>query len=289
MRRRVPAGPVATLAASLLMAACGSAPPPVAAPADAPAPPAPSQPPAIDSRLADFERQQTERATAAEGKGHWAQAALNWEVLTLVNPDDPSHRARWAEAKRQADRLAAERQATAEAAQRRGDLDGATRAWLEALALDPGRTQAADALRQIERERTRRATVGRFAANAAARRSGTDAPTADASEQGRSANSVREHASMLVQQGDFDGAIQTVRDASQPRGDAGLRALLADLYVQKAESMKQRQPEAARTAVEAALAIDRRHAGALALQQQLPPPRPRASPPTSPPAAPPSR
>ena len=87
---------------------------------------------------------------------------------------------------------------------------------------------------------------------------------------------------MLVQQGDFDGAIQVVRDATSQRNDAPLRTLLADLYVQKADSLKQRQPDAARAAVEAALAIDRRHAGALALQQQLPPARPRAGPPLGP-------
>lgn len=284
MTRRAPAGSVAALAAALLLAACGSAPPAAAPSSDAPAAAADSEPLAVDGRLADFERQQIEQARAAESRGHWAVAVVAWEVLTLVNPDDPSHRARWVEARRQVDRLASERQSTAEAAQRKGDLDGATRAWLEALALDTGRSQAADALRQLERERTRRSTVGRFAANAAARRPGTEAPAADASEQGRSANSVREHASMLVQQGDFDGAIQTVRDATQPRGDPGLRALLADLYVQKADSLKQRQPDAARTALEAALAIDRRHAGALALQQQLPPPRPRASPPVAPPS-----
>ena len=282
MRGAPRTGRVSALAAAAVLAACASAPPPPAGPVDAPTPTASRAEPPADTRLTDFERQQVEAAQAAESRGHWAAAVLAWEVLTLVDPDDPSHQARWAAARRQVERLSAERQAAADAAQRRGDLDGAVRAWLEVLALDPGRTQAADALRQIERERTRRTTVGRFAANAATRRGPVEMPAADGQDQGRSTNSVREHASMLVQQGDLDGAIQLLKDTPPARGDAGLRGLLADLYVQKAESLKQRQPDSARAAVEAALAIDRRHAGALALQQQLPPARPRTSPPAPP-------
>lgn len=279
MTRRGPADRLAATAAAVLLAACSSAPPPSGPlPTSEPVAAAPAAARAEDPWLASVERAQVERASSAESRGHWATAILAWEVLTLINPDDPSHRARWAEAVRQADRVAAERQTAAEAAQRRGDLDAASRAWLEVLAIDPGKTQAADALRQIERERHRRATVGRFAANAAVRRVGVDAPMGEAGEQGRSSNSVREHASMLVQQGDIDGAIQLLKDAPLVRSDAGLRGLLADLYVQKAESLKHRQPEAARTALEAALALDRRHAGALALQPQLLPPRPRAAP-----------
>ena len=277
MKRTPGPGRLSALAAAVLLAACGSAPPPAAGPVEVPAPVATQADPPADSRLADFERQQVELAQAAESRGHWAAAILAWEVLTLVNPDDSSHQARWTSARRQAERLAAERQATADAAHRRGDLDTAARAWLEVLALDPGRTQAADALRQIERERIRRTTVGRFASAAAARRGPAEMPSAEGTDPGRSTNSVREHASMLVQQGDLDGAIQLLKDTAPARGDAGLRGLLADLYVQKAESLRQRQPESARAAVEAALAIDRRHAGALALQQQLPPARPRAS------------
>ena len=75
------------------------------------------------------------------------------------------------------------------------------------------------------------------------------------------------------------GGGQLLRDATPTRNDAGQRALLADLYVQKAEALKLRQPDAARAAVEAALAIDRRHAGALALKQQLlPATRPKTVP-----------
>lgn len=264
--------PALTLSLSSLLAACGSAPPRTApepaVPAPAPAPVAPGA-----AWLSDFEKQQVDLALAAERRGQWAVALLNWEVLTLVRPEESSYQERWTEARRKIDARVAALLAAADTAQRRGDAEAASRAWLDVLALDPGHARAADALRQMERERNRRANAGRFARSPGMAESG--AP-------GRSSNSVREHASMLAQQGDVDGAIGLLREAPALRTDAGLRGQLADLYVQKAEALKQRQPEAARAAVDAALALDRRHPGALALQLQLPPPRPRAAPGTAP-------
>lgn len=265
------------LAVLLALAGCASR---------APEPTVVTAPPMPTARGADeptqaFVREQAERGKRAEAQGQWADAAQAWEVLNLLQPDDPAWRDRYLAARRRIDLLAAERQAAAEAAQRRGDLDAASQAWLDLLALDPGRRQAADAMRQIERERNRRSVVGRFARLTLARR-GTEAdmaPAAGPSEPARSANAQREHATLLARQGDLDGAIQMLRDSPQLRSDSTHKALLADLYVQKAEGLKQTQPEAARAAVDAALALDRRHAAALALQQQLPraPKRPAAA------------
>jgi hypothetical protein len=147
-------------------------------------------------------------------------------------------------------------------------------AWLELLALQPDDAAAADALRQIERERSRRSQLGRFARppQVAARRptdNGATPPAASADAQ-RAANSQREHATMLARQGDLDGAIALLRDGGWWRTQPAHRTLLADLYVRKAEGLKSSQPEAARAAVEAALAVDARHPGALALLAQLP-------------------
>jgi len=242
---------------------------------------------AVDEPTQAFVRAQAERGTRAEAQGQWAEAALAWEVLNLLQPDDPVWRDRLVAARQRIGTLTAERQATAEAAQRRGDLDLAAQAWLELLALDPGRRQAADALRQIERERIRRSYAGRFARLTLARR-GPEADMATgngSSEPARNANAQREHATLLVRQGDLDGAIQMLRESPLLRTDGAHKALLADLYVQKAEGLKQQQPEAARAAVEAALALDRRHAAALALQQQLPRVTRRAAPAPAPAAA----
>lgn len=258
---------VLALAATWLLGACTSPGPTQGLPV--PSPETRTARLAPDLTLPAFEQAQAERAGAAEARGHWATAALAWEVLTLLRPGDEVVRTRLAQARQRIDSLAAERQAAAEAAQRRGELDAATQAYLDVLALDPTRRAAADALRQIERDRGRRSLAGRFARPIAPRRPDGEMTAPDSGDSARSANNVREHATMLSRQGDLDGAIQLLRDATATRNDAGQRALLADLYVQKAEALKLRQPDAARAAVEAALAIDRRHAGALALQQLL--------------------
>lgn len=225
-----------------------------------------------DAPLQGYERAQAERAASAEAAGQWADAALAWEILSVLRPDDQQVRQRLESARRRIDTLANDRQAAAVAAHRRGDLEGAMQAYLDVLTLDPSRRIAADALRQIERDRTRRSVVGRFARPPVPRRNveAEMAAAIEPSEPARAANSQREHATLLARQGDLDGAIQLLRDSPATRQDAAHRNLLADLYVQKAESLRQRQPELARQAVDAALALDRRHAGALALQAQLP-------------------
>jgi len=242
--------------------------------------PAPPTPPPVAAPLHDYERLQRDRAERAEAQGRWAEAALAWEVLSLLGPDDAGVRERLLRARAQIAQQIAGQRALAQAAQRRGDTDAAMQAWLSLLALDPSDRDAADALRQIERERNRRSQVGRFARSPLAPRRANDASQAlspMANEAARSANSQREHATMLARQGDLDGAIALLRDNAQWRNLPAHRALLADLYVRKAESLKSAQPEAARAAVEAALGIDGRHAGALALDAQLPRPGSRGT------------
>ncbi len=260
---------IAAAAAGVLAGCASRSTAPAAAEAGARAEavePLPSDPP-----LPEHERLLADRAARAEAQGRWADAALAWEVLGLLRPRDERLRQHLAAVRQRIDKLAAERLAAATEAQRRGDLDLAVQAYLEVLALDPERRAAADALRQIERERTRRSAVGRFTTALALTAAPRRAPEAEApsGEAARAANSQREHATMLASQGDLDGAIQLLRDSPALRHDAAHRSLLADLYVQKAESLRQRQPDQARQAVNAALALDRRHPGALALQSQL--------------------
>lgn len=263
-----------------VLAGCGTRQP-LQADAEPPAPVQPAAATPADAQLQGYEKSQAEQAALAESQGRWADAALAWEVLSLLRPDDERTRERLEQARKRIDTLVLEKQNAAVAAHRRGDLDLAALAYLDVLALDPTQRIAADALRQIERDRNRRSLVGRFARPPSARR-GIEAEMAasvDSSEPARAANSQREHATMLARQGDVDGAIQLLRDSPALRTDPAHRRLLADLYVQKAEALRARQPDAARQAVDAALALDRRHAAALALQGQLPKtPRARAAP-----------
>ena len=269
----------ALILAAVLLGGCGSTPRTKLSTAQ-PAPMATPKPGLADPQLQAFERSQADRATRAEALGQWADAALAWEVLSLLHPADNRLRERQSAAGQRGEALAGEREAAAGAAQRRGDLEAAAQAYLEALSLDPSRRGAAEALRQIERERNRRAFVGRFSRLTIAKLNPGDSDMAapEGSEPARSANSLREHATMLVRQGDLDGAIQMLRESPLSRSDAAQRALLIELHLQKAEGLKQRQPDAARAAVEAALALDRRHPAALALQQQLATSKPRVAP-----------
>lgn len=269
---------------ALVLAGCASrAPVPPAVPDAGPSAPAARLVAPLDAY--QQQQQQQDRAERAEAQGRWAEAALAWEVLGLLRPDHDTASDRLAAARRQIAAGVAGHQAAAQAAQRRGDNQAAMREWLELLALDPTHRGAADALRQIERERSARSQVGRFARPILSTRrpaETTPAPSAALSEAARSANSQREHATLLARQGDFDGAISLLRDSPQWRSLPAHRAMVVDLYVRKAEALKTTQPDTARQAVEAALSIDARHAGALALQAQLV--RPAAPTPVRPPA-----
>jgi tetratricopeptide (TPR) repeat protein len=277
-RRRCPTAAAAWLAGLLLaLAGCASRAPAPTAPTGG-VPDAPVATPAAP--LDAFQQQQQDRAERAEAQGRWAEAALAWEVLGLLRPDDGAVARRLAAARQQIGERVARHQAVAQAAQRRGDGQAAMREWLELLALDPSHLGAADALRQMERERSARSQVGRFARPLLPARRPAEpapAPSPALAEAARSANSQREHATLLARQGDLDGAITLLRDSPQWRSQPAHRAMVVDLYVRKAEATKAAQPEVARKAVEAALAIDARHPAALALQVQLV--RPSAAPP----------
>lgn len=261
-------------AAGALLAACGTPQPP-SPPVAEPDPPAPSTSVVVteDPQLQAFVREQRDRAARSEGQGRWSDAAAAWDLVQLLRPEDGRAAARAAAARQRAQREADARLSAADAARQRGDVEGAVRSYLEALALDPDRRHAADALRQLEAEREHRRLAARNGRlGALARRPGDDGMAASAADAdaARRYSAAREHASMLVSQGDFDAAIQVMREALPAKADARSRSQLADLYVQKAESLRRTNPQAARAAVDAALALDRRHAAARALQRQLP-------------------
>lgn len=259
----------ACASAVVLLLGCTAPRAPTPAPPVPPPRPAPRAAP--DAALLEFERVQLDRAERALAAGDLAAAALALHALRLVRPDDEGLRARLDAVQRRIAASTAERLAAAQAAHRRGDADGAAHRYLELLALDPAHREAAQALRAIEAERRRRSLGATPSRNDAYGRGGRLAPTGRAADPVREEAGVLEHATLLARQGDVDDAIQALRDAPQTRASTALRALLADLYVRKAEALRQRDPEAALAAVNAALAIDRRHARALAVHQQMQP------------------
>lgn len=282
---------------SACLVGCGHAPVPVAPAAPAPVAPAAlatlDPVPQASLKAADFEQRQENLAGAAESQGRWADAALAWEVLTLLRPDLLRYAEAVARVRERISTAVSDRMSRGQAAMRRGELDVAAQTYLEALSFAPDHTGAADALRAVERERNRRSFVGKFTRNTLTRRAVADGEMrySDLAREGKNGNEGGhlEHATLLLRQGEFDGAIGVLRDAM--RGGLGApatKAMLVEAYLQKAEKLLPRDPRGARSAAESALQIEPRNATALALVQrtQLPGARgPGVAPAASPPAS----
>ena len=136
-----------------LLAGCATAPPPLQAPAEPRA--------ALPAREQTLERDYRARALALMHAQRWAEAKVQWELLLLLRPGAAEYRAQLEAAHKHIAETAADAAALAAAARKRGDLDTAAMQYLRALAADQDNTAAAQALREIERERTRRAYLNR--------------------------------------------------------------------------------------------------------------------------------
>jgi len=229
--------------ALLLLAGCASAPKPL----PEAAPPVALSAPVVADTLPVFEQRQRDAAQAAARQGRWADAVWAWDVVLALRPDDASARDARAAARASAKKVAAEREARAYQARQRGNLDGATKLYLEALAAAPDDTSAADALRDIERKRTRRG-------NLSGPRSAQPrpAPTADRNEP--------EHASLLAAQGEYESAIALLTPLA--RSDAHVRTQLADIYWRQAQRLEPRDRAAAIAALRHCLQLDPGHQAA---------------------------
>lgn len=265
-----PATPAWLAMAVMLMAIGCASPAPEPAPADIRPPPYRAVPPQTD-----FESRQKERAIALARQGKLADAAVAWEILEVLRPDVPEYREQLSRTRGLIDAAVAERLQRASQAQRRGDLEAAAQGFLAVLALQPEHTQAADALRAIERERNKRNVLGRAARLAFSTRGPAASRPAggDAAMAGPAAASDRnelEHAAMLTMQGDYDDAIQLLeRRLASMRQDDVARSLLADAYYQKAEELAPRDKAEAINALEKSVRLDPAHPLAGARLKQL--------------------
>jgi hypothetical protein len=125
--------------------------------------PAPEAAPTVETpRLAgDAERALRERADSDMRARRWADALVQWELLALLKPDAQEYREQIEQTRRQIDATARSALAAAEQAQRSGNLERATVEYLRVLSVDRDNARAAQALREIERERTRRNYLNR--------------------------------------------------------------------------------------------------------------------------------
>ena len=135
-----------------LLAACAEVPV---------APPAPAAPP--NEQLARAIAKHRQLADRHQRAGDLANAAAQWQILTLLAPQDESYRRELADVRAAIGRGTREQLQAGTAAWRAGDGERATQAMLKALALDPDNAEAAKVLREIDRQRMARTQAARAA------------------------------------------------------------------------------------------------------------------------------
>lgn len=263
----------------LLLTACATSEPPQ--PSSAPTDRLGHSRPHGQDAVERLENRQRALAEAAMQQRRWADALWAWDVVLALAPRDATAREQRHKARVQAEAAAAERRARAQQARQKGDAEGAMRLYLEALAQWPADAESADALREMERQRTRRGNVNGYRAPgavAARRPYPDDGKTAAAVVTG---HNELEHASLLASQGDLDAAIAMLQPLSMGRRpDPAVRSRLADFYWRKAEQVAAKDPQAAVEALQRALQLAPGHPRATAKLKELKavPPTPSRSP-----------
>ena len=272
--------------------------PPVPQAAADPEPEPPSQapptPPPVTSTApdqhAEFAQQHRLAARKAQQLKHWADAAWHWDVLLALDPQDAEASDQHQLAQDAAKAEIAVRLPKAQAAQQRGDMDAAKRLYLDVLLRDPHHIEAAEALRRIERARTRQGVVmgsfGGYSARQARQpepalppnptspessasgklavrtdgkatsgnRMPPTAKSAVADGDGRQAPLAR--AERLMSEGDWSGAIALLKPvATGPQALPGARARLAAAYLGRARPMEAIDTVNAEADLRAALAL----------------------------------
>ncbi|HEX6708675.1 MAG TPA: hypothetical protein VF169_28315 [Albitalea sp.] len=253
---------IATACVAAVLAACGAVP----SPDGAPAPQDEAQAPARLPQANGFEQRLRDRALSQGRQGRLAEAVLSWEILNVLRPERPEYRERLDETRRLIAVAVPERMQRGAQAQRRGELDLATTQYLAALALQPDQPQAAEALRQIERERNKRSYLGKPSRVTLTRRATAEAQMAAVPPD----RNDLEHAAMLATQGEFDDAIVLLeRQLVADRRDATACQMLADMYFQKAEKIAPRDKAGAIASLEKSLRLDGSNTRAAARLRQL--------------------
>ena len=263
--------PIASLFIGTMIVACGTEPRPPAAPENAM--PSTARLPATTS---SFEQRLRDRALSQGRQGHLADAAISWEILTVLRPYASEYRDGLNETRRLIDTAVSDRLQRAQQAGKRRELDAAAAQYLSVLALQPDQEQAAEALRGIERERNKLLYLGKFSRLTLTRRAAADAQMASPGPSAPLDRNEVEHAAMLGTQGEFDDAIALLeRHLAADRGDSRACLLLADMYFQKAEKQLARDKSGAVAWFEKSLRLDASNQRAAARLKQLksgPPP-----------------
>ena len=103
-----------------------------------------------------FEHNHREKALTLQQQRRWAGAAVEWDILVLLRPENAEYQTRLRDVKARIAKGVEEDLKSAEEARQHGDLQEASRSYLKALSLDPSNRAAVDALRKLQQEVHRR-------------------------------------------------------------------------------------------------------------------------------------
>jgi len=190
----------------------------------------PIEKPTTERRYSSAVEQRRQLARRLQSSGDLAAAAAQWEVLTIIEPDDATFRQELASTR------AAIAQSTAKYYQRgmealkTGDSGEAARLMLRTLALDPTQDRAAETLRGIEEDK-----IGRIQ-SARASRVRRNEEYARTSENRHSYD--LEQAIELFTAGDAEGGLRELqRYVGDNPGDKAGRKRIADVVFEQAQKL----------------------------------------------------
>lgn len=175
-----------------------------------------------------FEDAHRDKALSLQQQHRWAEAAMEWEILALVNPERVEYRNQQRDAQARIAKGVEENLKSADEARQRGDVQAASHFYLKALSLDPSNSTAADALRKLEHDSVRHTLHTRVAHMS--KDAGTPRP-GPASER-----RDLEFGALLLRQGDYPDSIKTLEKylKSAPKDELA-RRYLADAHFQLAQ------------------------------------------------------
>ena len=256
-------GRIAVIGCCALLAACSQAPVAIEKPAE------PAQPVPQGSPNAAFEQRQRERAKDLTRQGVFGEAAVAWEVLTLLRPDIDEYAENLRRIRSRIETRVAQRLQAADLARRRGENDQAAQLYLQVLADDPLNSQAAEALRATERERNKRNFLGKLSRLTLTRSAMADAAQSRPAPPPADRNDL-EHASLLMHQAEYTEAIRLLERYVKvfPQDEAGRKAL-AEACFQSAERKLANEPKTAQSLLQRAVKLDPAHDQAARRLQQL--------------------
>ena len=150
-------------AAVVILSGCASAPGKESTPQNPASAATPIMAPSRSTRanVDMLEQRHRERAQAYQAERNWADALVQWELLMLLRPDAAEYRDAAAATRTRIHSATGGLLRSAEFSRKQGNLEQASQLYLRVLNLDRSDATAAQALREMDIERTQRTYFNR--------------------------------------------------------------------------------------------------------------------------------